>query len=150
VLLVLGRGFVESYRRFFLNDIQAIVVYRTHTGKIWAVVWGLGLLFFGTIAAAVDDPVGQGILLGLAAPFAIGLILNLLLGPTCTCHIRTAVQTERVPAVSRLRTARKFIARLEPLITTAQGALPADETATSLAEIQGHQSSPANAPPVVG
>ncbi len=150
VLLVLGRGFFESYRRFFLNDIQAVIVRRTHTGKIWAALWIIGLLLFGSIAAVVSDPMGQGILLAIAAPFAVALIINLLLGPTCACHIRTAVQTERVPAVSRLRAARAFIARLEPLIATAQGELPAEETAARLAEIQGAPSSPVNAPPVLG
>lgn len=150
VLLVLGRGFFESYRRFFFNDIQGVIVRRTHTGKTWAAIWIVGLVFFGTIAAAVNDNVAQAILLGLTAPFAVGLIINLILGPTCACHIRTAVQTERVPAVSRMRAARGFMARLEPLITAAQGELPAEEAATRLAEIQGRSSAPQNAPPVMG
>ena len=150
MLLVLGRGFYESYRRFFLNDIQAILVCRTHTGKMWNTIWALGLLFFGSIAAVVPDPIARGILLGLATPFALGLVINLILGPTCACHIRTAVQTERVPALSRVRAARRFIARVEPLIITTQGDLPAAEAAARLTEIQGEPSSAANAPLVTG
>ena len=150
VLLVLGRGFYESYRRFFLNDIQAILVCRTHTGKMWNTIWALGLLFFGSIAAVVPDPIARGILLGLATPFALGLIINLILGPTCACHIRTAVQTERVPALSRLRAARRLIARLEPLITATQGDLPAEEAAARFAEIQGEPAPVANAPLFTG
>jgi hypothetical protein len=150
VLLVLGRGFYESYRRFFLNDIQAILVRRTHTGKIWNAIGALGLLFFGSIAAVVPDPIARGILVSLAAPFALGLLINLILGPTCACHIRTAVQTERVPALSRVRAAHRFIARVEPLIITTQGDLPAAEAAARLAEIQGEQAPAVNAPLATG
>jgi hypothetical protein len=149
VLLVLGRGFYEGYRRFFLNDIQAILVCRTHIGKIWNAIWALGLLFFGSIAAVVPDPIARSILLTLAAPFGIGLIINLILGPTCACHIRTAVQTERVPALSRVRTARRFIARVEPLIIATQGGLTVSEAVARLAEIQGEPPA-ANAPLVTG
>ena len=138
VLLVLGHGFYESYRRFFFQDIQAVMVHRTHTGKIYTSLWLFGLLFFGLLVAGVSDPTGRVILLGLAVPFAVGLMINLFLGPTCVCHIRTAVQTERVPAVSRWRTAQRFVSRVSPLIATAQGDLP-EEAAGRLAILQGSQ-----------
>jgi hypothetical protein len=141
VLLVLGHGFYESYRRFFLEDIQAIIVRRTHTGKIYNSLWLFGLFFFGLLVAGVSDPTGRIILLCVAAPFAVGLITNLLLGPTCACHIRTAVQTERVPAVSRWRTAGKFISRLTPLITATQGHL-SEESISRLAALQGPPAQP--------
>ncbi len=148
LLLVLGRGFYENYRRFFLNDIQAVIVRRTHTGKTWNAIWLTGLLFFGAIAALVSDPTGRVILLVLATPFAVGLLANLIMGPSCACHIRTAVQTERVPAISRLRTAREFLASVEPLIVARQGELAAPEVAAPLAEIQGQPPAPADVPPV--
>jgi hypothetical protein len=150
LLLVLGRGFYESYRRFFLNDIQAVIVRRTHTGKTWNAIWLMGLVFFGTIAALVPDPTGRAILVGLATPFAVGLLANLILGPTCACHIRTAVQTERVPAISRLGTARGFMARVEPLIVARQGELPPPELAAGLTGIQGQPEASVNAPPLAG
>jgi hypothetical protein len=146
VLLVLGHGFYENYRRFFFDDIQAVIVRRTHTGKIFTSLWLAGLLFFGLLAAVVPDPTGRIILLGVAAPFAIGLMINILLGPTCACHIRTAVQTERVPAVSRWRTASQFVSRLSPLIVAAQGELP-EESAPRLAILQSPQPPPSTLPP---
>ena len=150
VLLVLGRGFYESYRRFFLNDIQSILVCRTHTGKTWNAIWTFGLIFFGAVAAVVPDPIARGILVSFATPFALGLIINILLGPTCSCHIRTAVQTERVPALSRLRAARRFVTRVEPLILATQGDLPAEDAAARFAEMQGGPAPAANAPLVAG
>lgn len=130
VLLVMNHGFAESYRRFFYADIQGIVVRRTHLGKSWNAIWIFGLVFFAALAAVVDEAVSSLILLGFAAPFAVGLIANLLLGPTCACHVRTAVQSERVPALSRLRAARKFLERVEPLIAAAQGEWPAQPGAS--------------------
>ncbi len=50
-------------------------------------------------------------------------LVNLLRGPTCVCQIRTAVQTERLPTLKRLRTARKVIARLKPMIEQTQSPL---------------------------
>lgn len=147
VLLVQSRGYTESYRRFFFKDIQAIVVQRTHTGKTWNGIWSGLWALFAILAAVVQDSVGAIILLSLGAPFGIAFIVNLILGPMSTCHIRTAVQTERIPALSRLRSTQKFIARIEPFIVAAQGELP-PETLSALASPPA--ASVLEAPPVLG
>lgn len=150
MLLVQGRTFFESYRRFFLKDIQAVIIRRTHIGKIWTGVWSLAFLFFAGIALAVNDPVGTPVLVGIAAPFGLAMIVNLLLGPTSACYIRTAVQMEPVPALSRLRAARQFMALVEPLIAEAQGELGVEQLAMELAAIQARAGTPIfDAPPVV-
>ena len=150
VLLVLTRGYSETYRRFFFNDIQGVVVRRTHLGKMWNAVWGSFSVFFGLLALLVNDNPGTLILACIAVPFGVALLVNLLLGPTCAFHIRTAVQTERLPAVSRVRAANKFIARIEPLITAAQGELPRDQLVADLIARQADQGSVTNAPPLLG
>ena len=142
LLLVLTSGYVENYRRFFFKDIQGIVVQRTHMGKTWNGIWGGLGLFLGLLALLVPDDVGKIVLACLAAPFVIGLVINLALGPTCACYIRTAVQTERVPAISRRRTAEKFIARVEPLIVASQGELNTEQTSMDLALLQAGQYQP--------
>jgi len=151
VLLVLTRGYSETYRRFFFNDIQGVVVRRTHIGKIWNAVWASFLAFFGVLALVVNSGPGSIILACIAAPFGVALFVNMALGPTCAFHIRTAVQTERLPAVSRVRAANKFIARIEPLIIAAQGELPGDQLVADLIARQVAQRGPSvNAPPVIG
>jgi hypothetical protein len=151
VLLVLTRGYSETYRRFFFHDIQGIVVRRTQIGTIWNVVWGFIFAFFAGLFLTVNNDTASIILACMAAPFAVALLVNVLLGPTCAFHIRTAVQTERLPAVSRVSSANKFIARIEPLITAAQGELPRDQLVADLIARQAAQSSSAiNAPPVLG
>jgi hypothetical protein len=147
VLLVANHIFAETYRRFFYADIQGIVVRRTHLGKSWNAIWICGLIFFAALAAVVDDAVGSLVLLGFAAPFAVGLIANLLLGPTCACHIRTAVQSERVPALSRMRAARRFLDRVEPLIVAAQGEWPTQPVPAGPEPNTPASATPATAPP---
>ncbi len=146
VLLVRGRTFLESYRRFFFNDIQGIVVRRTYLGRGWNAIWAAFALLFGLVSLAFDGA-GLIITLSLAAPFIIGLIVNIALGPTCALHIRTAVQSEQIPAISRISAARKFIARIEPLISAAQGGPPGEQL---MAELAAAQNEAANVPPVLG
>ena len=150
ILLVLSRTYVESYRRFFFNDIQAFVIRRTDMSKIWNVVWGAFFLFFGALALTIGERTAAFILAGLAVPFAVALFLNLLRGPTCIFYIRTAVQTERLPALSRVRAAEKFITQVEPLIRASQGEWP-QELANEFATLQFGQFAPTTeAQPTVG
>jgi hypothetical protein len=65
------------------------------------------------------------------------LVANLLLGPTCVCHLKTAVQTEELPSLRRLRRARKVLARLRPLIVAAQGELTLGEIAARTGQASG-------------
>jgi len=146
VLLVRNRIFFENYRRFFFNDIQGVVARRTDIGKMWNGIWALFILMF-TLLSLAFETVGMIVMLSLAAPFVIALIVNIALGPTCTFHVRTAVQTERIPALSRVSAAKQFIARIEPFIAAAQGAPPGEEL---MAELAATQNEAANVPPVLG
>jgi hypothetical protein len=136
LLLVSSTGFSESYKRFYFNDIQAVVVQRTGG---WHVVSGI----FGALSALCLAgwllEARNGVFSGLAGLVfgsivtvlcVVPLLANLVLGPTCACQIRTAVQTERLPTLKRLRSARKVLATLKPLIAAAQGTLSAEATQT--------------------
>ena len=61
------------------------------------------------------------------AVFAVPLLINNILGPACTCHLRTAVQIEELPSLSRVRRARKVLDRIRPFIIAVQGELPPEE-----------------------
>lgn len=150
ILLVLTRGYTEAYRRFFFDDLQAVVIRRTQIGKIWNAIWALTATFFAFIALQLEG--GAALTLWcLSAPFVVALLINLALGPTCACHFRTAVQTERVPALSRVRAARQFLARIEPLIQAAQGELPRARIEAELGPVQSPATAaPIDAPPVMG
>jgi hypothetical protein len=115
--------FVEDYKRFYYQDIEAIVVRKTLLGKIQnlSLVLLAGFVIFASLsfegaAAAVFWTLTGAVLLLMG--------FNFLMGPTCVCHLQTAVQNEKLPSLHRLRTARKAIKRLRPLIEAAQGTSP--------------------------
>jgi hypothetical protein len=130
LLKVTLNGYREEYRRFFFRDIGAFVVCRTRRWMIWNLSLGGAALVFGLIGAALvfgggsSDAEGFGFfLLMFPAAFSLlGLIINLLRGPTCSFIIQTAVQSQEIPSVGRIRTAEKVIARLTPLVQAAQPA----------------------------
>jgi len=124
-------GFIETYKRFYFKDIQAFVVVRTGYWSFEHVALGLcavACLTLGAAFAASGDPGLEWAtavlgLVGLAC--VVGLVLSLLAGPRCRCAIRTAVQTERLRALSRYRRSVRLIESLRPLIEQAQTHLAA-------------------------
>ena len=137
LLMVDSYGFQESYRRFFLSDIQAITLRRTLRGPILNGLFALFALACLGVAALNPD-----LSIGMAIPggaFLLLLLVNTLFGPTCRCDIQTQVQTVRIRSLHRIRTARKFLRRIQPLIEAAQAdrsptPAPAPAPAPSAAE----------------
>ena len=117
----------EGYRRFYYKDIQAVTCWRTGAGTAQAVVFFvLAGLFGWTAWVAVD--VWRFVFLTLAL-FAAGILLiHLLRGPTCRCRIRTAVQTEYLPSLGRLRPAMAAMDRIRRRVAEAQGGVIGAET----------------------
>jgi hypothetical protein len=121
LLMVELEGYREHYRRFSYRDIQALVIRKTPDGKaVNGVLGALVLLLLG-LSLLVNDPVGRIIFWTIAGLFGLVLLVNFLRGPSCKCDLRTAVQVVDLPSISRLRTARKVLQRLKPLIVAAQG-----------------------------
>lgn len=122
ILSVHSTGYSEDYKRFYYGDIQAFITRKTARAKIISALSILGAGLF--ILLAVQTRGKGGMFLGiLGCLFLIILLVNLLRGPTCTCHIQTPVQTEKLPSLHRFITARKVISILRPLIERAQGRL---------------------------
>ena len=115
----------ESYRRFFYADIQAIILRQTKRRMVINIV--LGVIFVvaeALLVAAMFESVGEsgvlvagGVLGGICVFF---VLVNSLLGPTCTMHIQTAIQCEPLPTVRRQRRARQILTRIQPRIAAAQ------------------------------
>ena len=126
----------ERYRRFFLRDISALVIRRTKVWLAWNIVHGVlglgGALLAGGLwwGSATADQGAREVLQVFAvmtSPFAafflVLFFINLFLGPTCLCHLQTTTAGWHVLAApTRLGPARRFLARLTPLIEAAQAA----------------------------
>ena len=156
VLSVENLGYSEEYRRFYFRDIQAIIIQRTKLGVI--LNWIFGLLLVVPVLG-----IGAGLLALLKRPFQsddlilfiplcffgglflVCLVMNIVRGATCACYIKTAVQTERVAALNRVRTAQEFIEKIRPFIVEAQGTITTEEIQSqSAVELVSEY----NAPPV--
>ena len=142
LLLVDSNGFVETYKRFSFRDVQAVTLTRTTRRTILnaiflscAVLCGLFILLGNEVVTVVF-----GI---LAALLVLLAVINSLRGPTCRCHLTTAVQTDELASLRRVHRANRVISRLRPLIAAAQSetaqqweSVPRISVAKSLAETQ--------------
>jgi len=136
----LSAGYQESGRRFYFRDIQSLILVKTKRWQIINLILGTltgGLLLLTAALAKATKGSGGGEVALLIAGGIFGLILlvNLLAGPTCMCHLKTAVQEEELPSLRRLRRARKIIGRLQPLIEQAQGMVSREEVAARFQSI---------------
>ena len=143
LLYVNSSGYTETYKRFYFRDIQTFVLQKTQRANVVNIV--LTILFSLSLLPALVGGQGTGwkiFLFVLAGIFTIFLLVNLLQGQTCRCFLRTAVQTEQLPPLNRIRRAQKVFALLRPLIAAAQGGELSPET---ISEMMRRQSQPSAA-----
>jgi hypothetical protein len=121
LLAVWNFRFREEYKRFHLEDIQAIAVAeapRFHISTRSIVIAAVWLFVY----AALHDyrPWSAPALYAIAAGLVAAWIY-ISAACSCRCRIYTAVSRDDLPSVYRTWTARRFMARVEPLIAAAQG-----------------------------
>ena len=134
LLAVHSTGYSEDYKRFYYGDIQAVITRKTNHGNIWTFVFGIVTAIFLLVTVTVSGV--AAIVLGIwGGFFLLCLVINWLRGPTCVCHLRTAVQLERLPSLNRLRTARRAIQRIKAKVGEAQGAIPPEELQGRMQEL---------------
>ncbi len=131
------RGVHEIQKRFYFGEIRAISVQPTKTGAVLHVLFGslAAILGIGLAAALLfESPILARIaqlIIGLLVVLAGLWLIHLLRGPTCSCHLITAVQNERIPALWRLSITTKALERLAHRIQLAQSQLDLAATAPS-------------------
>ena len=139
----------ERSRRYYLRDIRAITVDQTDTQRLYTLLWlAFAVLFAGAAALLFTfggtDPIALGA--GAAAAggvvlMVIGLLRNLVNGPTCRCQLHTAVQSADLFSLPRLRKAERFLGDIVPAIEAVQGSADV-ETFASLPEARSIPASP--------
>ena len=134
ILQVTSSLVAERYRRFYLRDIESVIVQGTGARRIWnwihGIVGGLSGLLGGGFAGLgfwVEDEAGRVMLLIVAGSFGVVcaaclliVLINSLLGQGCAGFIRTRGGIERLPALRRLPQAQRFLAEISPRIESAQ------------------------------
>ena len=148
LLQVSSTGYSEHYKRFYFQDIQVVTVRKTDAGKIFNALWAIFAGLIVLIGLSVGGIAGS-VLLAVAAFFLACLLINILWGPTCVCHLRTAVQTEKLPIWRRVKAARKGLAGIKPLIEAVQGSLSTEALVRRAQQAQGTGVDQPSAPPVL-
>ena len=150
VLAVDSTGFSEDYKRFHFSDIQAIITRKTRRGAFWSAFLALmiacsfiGALFLEGEPLRIFFWIFSGTFLAL-------LLVNAFRGPTCICHIMTAVQRYQLPSLNRLRVAHKVIEMFRPAIDRVQGKLIPEEVTFDQNEGMLHPAHPLRQSPVRG
>lgn len=113
----------EDYRRFYFRDIQAITVQKTGMSHVYSFLFGLPCVLALTVGTLGDTTELPWLIFSALA--GLLLAVNLLRGPTCVCHIRTAVQSVRIRAFVRMRRLNRVLDQILPLIAESQKNLPA-------------------------
>jgi hypothetical protein len=127
ILLLRSTGFRQDYLRFALADIQALVVAEMPSRLplqaalgATAVLWMLAFMLVASAFAKGFFLVIGGIALAL-------VIADVARGPRCRCFLHTAVSRELLAPIARMRTARKFLERIQPAIEAVQGSVVLDQ-----------------------
>ena len=132
LLLVRSWRFREVYRWFYFRDIQAIVTAKaarfhisTRSAAI-GVAWLIGLAALMGLERRPNSPLNGATVtwiwwIGVAALAYWWIYVSAF--RSCRTRIYTAVSSEELPSLYRLRTAERFLSRVEPYVIQAQGAV---------------------------
>jgi hypothetical protein len=131
LLCVDTNGYTESYKRFYFRDIQAVTIRESARRNIYNAILVLPVVicFVGLVITGLEGKNIAGIIAWSVffALFGIPLVVNNVRGATCACQLRTAVQIEDLPSLSRVRQTRKILNKIRPRLAAAQGGeLPAE------------------------
>jgi hypothetical protein len=131
--------YVVEYRRFYLRDLECVVVWPSR-------LWLLRLIIPSALLAVLSASLWQWVNSTAGAIFGgmalAWVALELALGPTAGSRIRTTGASVDLPLVSRTRSAEKVLAKIDaaaratrvaieqpiPLSTIAQPAEPTIQT----------------------
>lgn len=125
LLYVRVRGFKEYYKRFYFNDIESIMIQDTSYSTIFSVIY----ILLGTLAALGSfyvESVNNIVFYIIILFFLLLFLINILAGSSCVCFLSTAVQTEKLISLNRLRNAQKVINILRYNIENVQGNLTSE------------------------
>ena len=110
--------YAVEYRRFYLRDLESIVVWPTRawlwrTALLVVLFGGLGVAFWQWVDATTGAIFGG---VGLA-----WVLAELALGPSAGARIKTTGASVDLPLVARTRRARKVLAKIDAAIRAARG-----------------------------
>lgn len=135
LLLVENYYYTENYSRFYYKDIKAVIAQgniKLYVYNLILILWFFVPIMIGFMASWING-LGYIPLVVFSVIMLIMFILNDVRGKTCKAYIYTDIQKQELP-VTRLKTLRKIINRIQPLIEKYQGTLTEEELNSKIQE----------------
>lgn len=110
--------YAVEYKRFYLRDLESIVVWPTRTWLLRSIIPGVLLIAYGTVMGHLTNLTVGAIFGGIGLVWAA---LELSLGPTAAARIRTTGMSVDMPIVKRMRRARRVLAEIDAVVRVARG-----------------------------
>ena len=137
-----------EYRRFYLRDLESIVVWPSRRWLLRPIIPGVFFVSLGASLWHWVNVTSGAIVLGVGLAWAA---LELALGPTAESRIRTEGATVDLPLVKRTRRAAKVLAKIDAALRATRGAqfqpnvAPAETHPAPLSSQSSSESAPAAA-----
>ena len=130
LLFVRSSRFTEDYRRFYLADIQAIVLQRRPIGSRRVVDWvAIGILAAACAALFLTTHPAWGSLLAIVVFVYAWIVLR---REDCKTWVQTAGGTAELPSLCRTKSTMAALAIIDEKIRAAQPAMAVEELARAL------------------
>jgi hypothetical protein len=120
LLLVKSLRFREEYKRYQLQDIQAIVIAHRPRFHISTRAAGIAIVWLIAFSVLFRFHWGAPLLWAAVAALVIAWVY-VSAACSCTCRIYTAVSRDELPSVYRTWVAKRFLRAIGPKITAVQG-----------------------------
>lgn len=118
--------YAVEYRRFYLRDLESVVVSPSRLWLLRPIIPGLVLAALGAWLLHSVSYTAGAIVGGLALAW---VALERALGPTAKSRIRTTGATVDLPLVKRTRSAPKVLAKIDAAVRATRGAIEQTTTA---------------------
>lgn len=122
--------YAVEYRRFYLRDLEYIMVWPNHFWFWRVVIPAVLLAALGLSLWQWANSTAGAIFSGLALAW-VGL--ELALGPTARSRLRTTGGTMDLPLVRRTRRARKVLAKIDAAVRSTRGVIEQPSIPASIA-----------------
>ena len=109
--------YVVEYRRFYLRDLESIVVWPSRSWRLRMIIPGVLFIALGAGLWQWANSIAGEIFTGIGV---VWLLLELALGPTAGSRIRATGVSIDMPLVSRTRRAPKVLNKIDAALRASR------------------------------
>lgn len=109
--------YVVEYRRFYLRDLESIMVWPSRSWLFRLIIPGVLFAALGAALWQWTNSTAGAIFIGIAAAW---VLLELALGPTAGSRVRTTGASSDLPLVRRTRRASKVLAAIDAAVRASR------------------------------